>query len=252
MGSTRGASLLAGVVLAALIALVLTSARTVEDGEIALAEAKLDFILLETEGTIERNLGLGLPLDELQQVEPLLERTVGRAPEILEVDVFSTAGVTLFSTDRGAVGEAVPLAWIAAITEEQGLTRWRARERETTTLGVPLLNDFGRTEGFIALILTGNALAVPLSRVPELLLAAAPVLAGVVTLAALLGALIGGRADRRLAVAAEALRTREAERLDGDGTALGEAVAAAIRRSTRAGEEVDAAALEMRRIDAEI
>jgi hypothetical protein len=252
MGSSRGAFVLAGAVLAALVALVLTSARTIENGEIALAEAKLDFILLETEGTIERNLGLGLPLAELQQVEPLLERTAGRAPEILAVDVFNPVGVTLFSTDRGAVGEPVPREWLAAIAEEQGIARWRSRDRETTTLGVPLLNDFGRTEGFIALILTGSALAVPLSRLPELLLAAAPVLAGATLLAAVAGWLIGARADRRLLVAADALRTRDAARLDGDGTSLGRAVAAAIRRSETAGDDVDAAALEMRRIDAEI
>ena len=117
---------------------------------------------------------------------------------------------------------------------------------------MPLLNDFGSTEGYVALILTGSALAVPLSRVPELFLAAAPVLAGATLVAALLGYLLGRRADRSLVAAGEALRTREAARLEGDRNALGRAVAAAIGRAEKAAEEVDAAALEMRRIDAEI
>lgn len=250
MRRTSGAILLSTITMAALLAVAMMAARIAEQGEAALAEAELDFILRDAEQTIERNLQLGLPLAELQQVDALIERVRQSSPEIVAVDVFSRADVTLFSTDRGAVGEPVPESWVEAREEMRQQGRFRADESDVVALGSPLTNDFGQTEGWIALIVQRDALAAPLSRMPSFLLTSLPFVAFGGLLAAVAGAVLLPRADRRLAKVQEALETREATA--GDGDPLGRAVDDAILR-TRAAEAAIAAADErMMRLDAEV
>lgn len=152
MRRTSGALLLSGIAMAALLALAVVTARILEQADAALAEAELDFIVAEAEQAIERNLQLGLPLTELQQVDALIERVRAASPEIVAVDVFSPQDVTLFSTDRGAVGEPVPAAWVAARLGSRDFRRWRAQEADTVTFGAPLVGDFGQVEGWLAVI----------------------------------------------------------------------------------------------------
>jgi hypothetical protein len=59
-------------------------------------------------------------------------------------------GRSLFSTDRGTVGEEAPTTWSTAI-QMTGGQRWTVVEREAIVIGVPIVNDFERTVGYVAL-----------------------------------------------------------------------------------------------------
>ena len=87
MNAVRTAIILAGISLGALAAFIVVAARTVEQGEISLAEARLNFVLSEVGQTVERSLQLGLPLNDLEQVAPLLVRARESAPGILAADI---------------------------------------------------------------------------------------------------------------------------------------------------------------------
>jgi hypothetical protein len=236
--------------VSALLSCAVVAARVVEQGEAALARDENDVILRETEQIIERNLQLGLPLSELQQVDPLIERVLASSPDIAAVDVFSPQGVTLFSTDRGAVGEPVPAAWLTAMETSRREGGWRAEESDTVTLGRPLINDFGQVEGWLSLIVSRDALTAPLSRVPGFVLETLPfaLLGGL--LAALAGAALLPRADRRLATVTAALAERKATA--GGADALGRTVDAAVKRTQEAEAELAAAEARMMRLDAEV
>ncbi|MEM8854737.1 MAG: hypothetical protein AAGD34_13630 [Pseudomonadota bacterium] len=255
----RGISRTIVFVIAAIVAMVgfaAVAARVVERGEEALAEARLGVVLTKADETIERGLQLGLPLSELQQVEPVLDRAIATSDDILAVDVFSQTGVTVFSTDRGAVGQPVPQAWTNAIAEHRNRLPWRASERETETIGTDATNDFGQTEGWVALILARDALTSPLSRLPPVLTKAwALILVGAAVMA-LVGTLIL-RGLRRPFERAEAAL---AQAIDGDPLdahlkhrdALLASIAAAAVTTRRAEEAVADASGRLSRLDDEL
>ena len=136
MGRTSGLFLCALVPVLAIVAFVILAARVVERSDAALGTAGLEFLLSGIDRTVELNLQLGLPLTELQQIDTILENAVAATPDVLAADVITQAGVTLFSTDRGAVGEPIPAAWADAIAGSRGA--WRALERQTVTFGEPI------------------------------------------------------------------------------------------------------------------
>ncbi|MBJ3776342.1 hypothetical protein [Acuticoccus mangrovi] len=250
MGRTGGVILLSLATLAALLAFVVVAARVVEQGDARLAEAKLDFVLGDMDETIERNLQLGLPLAELQQIEPLLEEVLASTPGLLAVDVFSQTGITLFSTDRGAVGEPVPPPWLEAIGNRRGAARWRATEPETITLGGPLINDFDQTEGWVALIIDKDALVLPLTRVPTLLVAAAPITLGASVIAGIIGFLVMRRRDHDMEGALAAISRHEP--IADPATPLGSSSNEAVVTALAATRTLETAAEELRRLDAEV
>lgn len=246
-------------VIAAIVAMLgfaAVGARVVERGEEALAEARLGVILTKADETIERGLQLGLPLSELQQVEPVLDRAIATSDDILAVDVFSQTGITVFSTDRGAVGQPVPEAWTNAIAEHRNRLPWRASERETETIGTAATNDFHQTEGWVALILSRDALTSPLSRLPPVLTKAwALILVGALVMA-LVGTLLL-RGLRRPFERAEAALARANEgaalQLDpSNRDAMLAAIAAAAVTTRRAEAAVAEANGRLSRLDDEL
>ncbi|MEO1105454.1 MAG: hypothetical protein AAFW98_17250, partial [Pseudomonadota bacterium] len=186
MGPVSRTAIFAAIVLVGLAGYALIAARSMEQAQAALSDAQLRFVMSRAAEAIERNMRLGLPLAELQQAAPILENTLTRAPSILAADAFSADGTTLFSTDRGAVGEPVPPLWRAAIAERRGET-FEAIALGHVTLGQPIRNDFGQIEGWAAIIVDRHATAAPLSRASQFLIAAAPITG----IAALLAALVG-------------------------------------------------------------
>jgi hypothetical protein len=115
-----------------------------------LARERFGFVLYDLKNTVEKNIGLGFDLADLKQLQGILEREKVRDDQILSIEVFDTAGVTLFSTDRGNIGDAAPDAWLRARAQAGG-GGWRVVEREAIVLGTPLVNDFDRAIGSAAL-----------------------------------------------------------------------------------------------------
>lgn len=254
MGRILSAIFIAVTVFAGLVGFVLVGARTLERYNGALTEAQYDFVLARANEAIERSLQIGLPLTEIEQTLPILEFAVSRAPGVLAADVFSPAGVTIFSTDRGAVGEPVPPEWLHAIEEQPGAgdSGWRAADLDQVTIGQPILNDFSVVAGWSALIVERAAVATPLSLAPLLLRSAVPVFLIAALVAAALGALdrIGlSLRHRRLEAA---IIANDPEALDA-GAGKFEAT---VRRAVAATRAADAALLKakakMQALDAKV
>ncbi|MCF3935668.1 hypothetical protein L1787_19935 [Acuticoccus sp. M5D2P5] len=250
MGRIGGLALVLFATLAALTAFVVVAARTVEQGDRALGGAELDFVLGETEQTIERNLQLGLPLAELQQVEPLLERALAHAQSVIAADVFSQNGTTLFSTDRGAVGEPVPEAWREAIANRRTHQSWQAEEPQTMTIGRPLANDFNHVEGWVALIVDRASLAAPLSLLGPLLAQNGVIIALAGLAALILGAVLIPRRDAAILAAHAAILAKEPPRDAREP--IGASAGVAIARVREAEAVLDTAAGELQRLDEEV
>lgn len=115
-----------------------------------LAETRFLFVSQSLKTALELNIGLGFPLAELRVTQDLIEREKADDDQILAIEVLDDTGRSLFSTDRGTVGEEAPADWLQAL-QIAGGQRWTVVERDAIVIGVPIVNDFERTVGYVAL-----------------------------------------------------------------------------------------------------
>lgn len=119
-------------------------------------EANIDFVLTQLRDSIEANVSLGIPLQDLRVVQDLLERARVGNPRLLAVEVFSPAGVSLFNTDRGSIGEEITAAWRESVRHAGTGDRWRAEEFGNLIVGQAIRNDFGEPVGYLAVTVAGT------------------------------------------------------------------------------------------------
>lgn len=120
------------------------------------SEANVDFLLSQLRDSIEANVGLGLPLADIRVVQSLVEQAKAADNRVLAVEVFSPSGVSLFNTDRGAIGEDIPPAWHAAIRKRVDDDRWRVEDLGDIVIGEAMHNDFGEAVGHIAMTISDD------------------------------------------------------------------------------------------------
>ena len=242
LGLLAGTATSTAVLLSALLAMQIADRSFTE-----LKEARLTVLLFSLRSTIQTSLDLGLQLDDLRQIQDLIEREKAAA-EVRAIDVSDATGVSLFSTDRGAIGDRVPSGWSAAMVEQRGVPFWRAQQRGEVILGTPVESDFGQVVGQLAVIvaeheLTGGT-SLPLARLSLPL---------VVAIGA--GALAGGVATalmRRLVQPLAGAATAGATELGRGDPVLAASGRRALASLAGAGAALDAAAHELGRIDGEI
>jgi len=120
------------------------------------AEANTDFLLTQLRDTIEANVGLGLPLSDIRLAQDLIERAAATDKQVLAVEVFSPAGISLFNTDRGSIGEPISAAWQETISYRIENDRWRVEELGNLVVGHIIRNDFGEPIGHVAITISGE------------------------------------------------------------------------------------------------
>jgi hypothetical protein len=208
-------------------------------------EARLVFRLENLRAAVEANLALGLPLTELAATQELIERAQRTDEGLLAVDVFAPDGVTLFSTNRGVIGEPVPDAWAAAAASGGPGGSWRWTGEGETLLGLPVRNDLGEVVADIASVSAAATLGEPAAALRRALANTALWLAPA-TLA--LGALAARALARRLTEP-----SLDVVRLLRDGTVAGGPLAApaeAARTACLAAmDELDRARLDLEAVD---
>ncbi|WP_339947603.1 hypothetical protein [uncultured Albimonas sp.] len=123
------------------------------------AEANVDFLLSQLSGSIEANVGLGLALPDVRVAQALVEQAKAADDRVLAVEVFSPAGISLFNTDRGAVGEAIPETWRRALAYRAVGDRWRVEELGAIVVGEAMRNDFDEPVGHVAATISNAARA---------------------------------------------------------------------------------------------
>lgn len=137
---------LAGVLL---IAFLLLNIRTQE--EQGIQRARLSLTLAGLQETIEGDLALGLDLPDHRAIQPKLEKALASDRQLHAIDVVDRAGIALFSTDRGTIGEPLhPRVAQAAEAGARGNRTWTALVGSEAVMGLPLHNAFGEVVGHIS------------------------------------------------------------------------------------------------------
>lgn len=114
-------------------------------------QARVSHLIGTLRAATEANLSIGLTLDEISPLQSSIEREKANDSGLVAIDVFNGAGRSVYSTDRGAVGEEVEKVWVDNLSRE-GL--WRAVVRGETVFGTRFENDVG-VAGGIAVTVSG-------------------------------------------------------------------------------------------------
>lgn len=109
------------------------------------------YLLNHLRATAENYLSTGLQLEQMQALQDVIEREQSVFDDITVIDVYSAAGVVLFSTEVGSRGSAVPAAWKTALDQATPWAQMAALQRH---IGQRFDNDLGQAAGGIAITLS--------------------------------------------------------------------------------------------------
>lgn len=138
----RLAILIALVLLAAvLITARLNYAKFVQVTE-ALDDSRYAFLAQDVKATLEASLDLGLPLEQIQNAQEVVERQRARYPEILAISVFDEQGRVLYTSGRTRPD------LLARLQQEQSVSGVLDGDRIAATT---LVNPFGAAVGGVAI-----------------------------------------------------------------------------------------------------
>ena len=101
------------------------------------------------EGSIQSALSLGMQFSDIGTLPGTLERERGTDPLILGIDVFDLEGRRLYSTDRLRATRPVPASWLAAARKPVN-DEWAAEDDQESAAGIVVKNNFGVTQGYLA------------------------------------------------------------------------------------------------------
>ncbi|MEO5671726.1 MAG: hypothetical protein ABIR26_13615 [Ramlibacter sp.] len=135
----------------------------------SLQNLRLQITLQEVRERLETELAWGFELAASGVAQTLLEDTLTHDASLLAVEVLGPDGISLFSTDRGSVGERVPDAWLAAMADlsrmplnDPGHAVWTVAAGHDSTLGLPLHGPFGEVAGHV--VATSQRMRPPSAR----------------------------------------------------------------------------------------
>lgn len=177
----------------------------------ALAAARDAHLLNTLRAGAESRLAIGLTLDQIETIQPLIERERASGAEIESIDIFSASGLLAYSTDRGAIGSRVAPAWITQLSASEN---WQLDHAGGRVVGTRLENDLGEAVGGVAVTLArrepdSDFLAWVLLRPPRHQLGWLLIGVGGLVLSVGLAAVLLGRPLRRYRKAAQVLRGEE-------------------------------------------
>lgn len=128
--------------------------------------AQLEFTLREIQDELEADLALGMELPYNPRIEGLLQRQLGKDPQLYSLEVLGPDGRTLFSTDHASLGEPLPPSAQAAAREGAARRRpWHALIAETPVMGLDLRSAFGETAGHVSASYASHAAGYVAGRV---------------------------------------------------------------------------------------
>jgi len=118
-----------------------------------LIHSRLVVVGLDLKQSIEGSVGLGIPLNQMQNIQEIIDRTKNEDDQVLSVEVFETianGGTKLFHTNKEDVGKPVPQSWLAVSGNVEEAV-WSVDTKDATVTGFSLVNNFNTVIGAVVL-----------------------------------------------------------------------------------------------------
>lgn len=154
-----------GLIAGAIAFLVLSglsvlSGNAVKQGLQELEIARYRYLVTSLKATVEANLSLGLPIQDLPVLQSKIERDRSDEANVRAIEIVGPNDTALYSTDRGAIGDRIPSAWRRAIDDHHRST-WVAYDRGEVAIGEAIENDFGQVIGHVVLVIAEDQVIPP-------------------------------------------------------------------------------------------
>ena len=116
-----------------------------------LDDSRVSVVTLDTSRRLRQAVDLGLPLKDIAESRAMVETLVAEYPELQSVSIFDAGGKLLVHGGNGLdSGESeAPRTWSAGNREADGEV-WRIEDPESFVVGAPVINNFGKLEGGVA------------------------------------------------------------------------------------------------------
>ncbi len=116
-----------------------------------LDDSRVSVVTLDTSRRLRQAVDLGLPLKDIAESRAMVEALVADYPELASVSIFDARGRLLVHGGDALKGGGpqAPPAWSAGNREAEGEV-WRLEDPESFVVGAPVINNFGKLEGGVA------------------------------------------------------------------------------------------------------
>jgi hypothetical protein len=147
-----------GSVVVAVALLVVLTFLKANDSLVRMTEGRHAFVASTVQTQLQTGLDLGLELAMEANAAQVIGAVAAANPLIRSIEVFDEHGKVLFAAGPAARRAQVPPSWRAAITRQPAGSAWSERAKSALVTGLPLVNDFGKTVGGLAVSYSRAAL----------------------------------------------------------------------------------------------
>ena len=144
------ASFLCAFALAMALTVLLNQAKF---GDIlrGLDDSRVSVVTLDTTRRLRQAVDLGLPLEDIAESRAIVESLVEEFPELQSVSIFDADGLLIVHGGQAlnTGQENAPDDWLTG-NREAGGEVWRLETPESFVVGGPIVNNFGKLEGGVA------------------------------------------------------------------------------------------------------
>lgn len=116
-----------------------------------LDDSRVSVVTLDTSRRLRQAVDLGLPLKDIAESSSIVEALIEDYPELQSVSIFDAGGHVLVHGGNqldGGRSEA-PAVWVSDNQAAEGEV-WRLEDLESFIVGAPVINNFGKLEGGVA------------------------------------------------------------------------------------------------------
>ena len=116
-----------------------------------LDDSRVSVVALDTSRRLRQAADLGLPLKDIAESRTIVETLIADYPELQSVSIFDARGKVLVHGGSALAGgdPEAPPAWVAGNRGAEGEV-WRLDDPESFVVGAPVINNFGKLEGGVA------------------------------------------------------------------------------------------------------
>ncbi len=116
-----------------------------------LDDSRVSVVTLDTSRRLRQAVDLGLPLKDIAESRAIVDSLIDEYPELQSVSIFDADGLLIVHGGQalGTGQETAPGEWLED-NREAGGEVWRRESPESFVVGGPIVNNFGKLEGGVA------------------------------------------------------------------------------------------------------
>lgn len=101
--------------------------------------SRFSVVISDLQDTAEYALNLGVSIRDFSQLQQMIENTQKRYPEITQINVIDTSGISIYNTDKAQINKKSEQKWLQKALNAKD--QWHDSDESTQSIGVPVVNS---------------------------------------------------------------------------------------------------------------